>query len=51
MKHFLWRVYIFFDLLGSYYYDEVIGIRFAWALAGAFEEHSDVLEGFEEVQP
>jgi len=38
---------IFFDLFGSDYYGEKIDSEFAWELAKIFEEHSDVLEGFE----
>ena len=40
---------IFFELWGSYHYEERIGIALAWELATIFEEHSDALEGFEQV--
>ena len=41
------RLIIFFELWGSYHYDEKIGIALAWELACIFEEHSAALEGFE----
>ena len=35
---------IFFELWGSYHYEERIDAAFAWELATIFEEHSDALE-------
>ena len=40
---------IFFELWGSYHYENRIGAALAWELATIFEEHSDALEGFGQV--
>jgi hypothetical protein len=44
---FINRMIIFFDLWGDYWYEVKIDAKWAWELAGIFEEHSDALEGFE----
>ena len=49
MKKLINTLIIFFELLGSYHYENRIGIALAWELAIIFEENSAALEGFEQV--
>ena len=49
MRKLINTLIIFFGLWGSYHYENRIGITLAWELATIFEEHSDALEGFEQV--
>ena len=49
MRKLIDTLIIFFELWGSYHYEERIDAALAWELATIFEEHSDALEGFEKV--
>lgn len=50
MTRFIDRLIIFFELWGSYHYENRIDAAFAWELAGIFEEHGEALEYFEELK-
>jgi len=50
MNKLFWRVVIFFQLWRSDYYGEPIAAVLAWKLAGIFEEHDDVFEGWQQVK-
>jgi len=38
---------MFFELWGSYHYENRIGIALAWELAVIFEEHHETMDAFE----
>jgi len=44
------RIIIFWDLWGSYHYENRIDAAFAWELAGIFEEHN-ILNDYEWIEP
>jgi len=48
-KKMIWHIIIFFQLWGTYHYENRIDASLAWELAGIFAA-SDALDGFEELQ-
>ena len=47
MKQLYHRIRYFFDLWGSYYYENKIDASFAWELAGIFAGHHEELSSWE----
>lgn len=47
MRKLINTLIMFFELWGSYHYENRIGAALAWELATIFEEHHETLDAFE----